>query len=731
MTRQCSDPNAALIEAVINAGTDTATSWGAGVAWVFERAVVKVNLRPGDNGVHGQFELRINGQESLSSIDAFSGKTGGLDVSKTYRLRMRQHEDRFIVEAAIQNERAPIYEPLFSFRRNRAWGETQAMRVGKMDRSGDASDEGGPLGELVRLKIESAAAYGPLDEAKLEQAQAAAEAAAQESGDSPITVSVHYELYDGIPVMSKWITVHNHSDTQIQVDRFTGEELALVEQESWVETRENAPLPPPQYLHVETDFCFGAMNALGANRHVVNWRADKTYTSQVNYGLNTPCLLVVEPTYGPAQRVEPGKVLEGFRTFELVYDTEERERQGLAYRKMYRTIAPWVTENPITHHLLTNRPDKAREAIDKAAEVGFEAIIFSFGSGFNMENRSPQYLATWKEVADYAKSKDIELGTYSLFSSRGVGREHMAVLPPGQRATHGQIPSMASDWAQNWLKTVRNFYQQTGFSQFENDGPWPGDIDITPRPPIQFGIDDSRWAQWLQNNGLYRGLRGEGVYINQPDYHFLNGGNKGTMGYREVNWSLPRAEQQIITRQNIYDGTWTRTPSMGWMHVPLAQYHGGGAAATIEPLHQHLDHYQMMLQSNLGLGVQAHYRGPRIYDTDATRDMVKGVVDWFRKYRDILESDVIHGRRADGRDLDWMLHVNPKLERKGMLCVYNPLPEDVTKTLRVNLYYTGLTDKAMISESDKSPQQIEIARDNTVDIEVTVQAGKMTWYVIR
>ena len=86
-----------------------------------------------------------------------------------------------------------------------------------------------------------------------------------------------------------------------------------------------------------------------------------------------------------------------------------------------------------------------------------------------------------------------------------------------------------------------------------------------------------------------------------------------------------------------------------------------------------------------------------MFDTEETRDLVKSVVDWFKTYRDILESDFIHGRRADGRELDWILHVNPRLDEKGMLCVYNPLDQDVTRTLRVNLYYTGLTDAAHVS----------------------------------
>jgi hypothetical protein len=293
------------------------------------------------------------------------------------------------------------------------------------------------------------------------------------------------------------------------------------------------------------------------------------------------------------------------------------------------------------------------------------------------------------------------------------------------------MPSLTSDWGQEWIETIRGFYLNTGFSQFENDGPYPGDIDVTPRPPLQRGIKDSRWAQWQHNNRLYRGLRASGVYINQPDYHHLNGGNKSSMGYREVNWSLPRAQQVIHTRQNIYDGTWLKTPSMGWMHVPLSEYHGGGAAATIEPLHKHIDHYRLMLLSNLGMGVQAHYRGPRVYDTGKTREMVKSAVDWFKQYRDILESDIIHGRRADGRDLDWVLHVNPRLKNKGMLCVYNPLGKDVTKTLRVNLYYTGLTQQAVVSTADGASVVFDLGRDCTIDLEVTVPANAMSWYLVR
>jgi hypothetical protein len=546
-----------------------------------------------------------------------------------------------------------------------------------------------------------------------------------------IRVSVHYELYDGLPAMSKWITVHNPSDHAIMLDRFTAEELAVVEHANWVEHRDGVPIPQPEYLHVETDFAFGGFNPQNANRHVVHWRTDPLYTTQVNYALQTPCLLVVEPTYGPAQRIDAGATFESCRVFELAYDDGNRERRGLALRRFYRTLAPWVTENPITHHLLSKDPDRVRAAIDQAAEVGFEMIILSFGSGFNMEDRTPQHLATWKAVAQYGKDRGVELGAYSLFSSRNVGTEHMIVSPEGERPTHGQCPAVTSSWGQQWLSTVLDFFPSSGFALFENDGPYPGDVDVTPRPPLQQGIRDSRWVQWRHTASLYRDLCGRGVSINAPDYYYFNGSNKCGMGYREVNWSLPRAQQVIHTRQNIYDGTWTKTPSMGWMFVPLSQYHGGGAAATIEPLAEHLDHYRMMLQSNLGMGVQAHYRGPRLFDTAETREMVKRQVDWFKRYRDILESDIVHGRRADGRDLDWVLHVNPHLPIKGLLCIYNPLPTEVSSTLAPDLYYTGLTGTAHVSHEGAAEVAMALDDHHRVRLVATVPANAMTWYVFR
>ena len=519
--------------------------------------------------------------------------------------------------------------------------------------------------------------------------------------------------------------------SRISSERFESEILALVEHDNPVETRDGVPPRRPQHLHVGTDFAFGGFTAENANRHVVHWRADPEYSTQVNYLRQSPCLLVVSPSYGPAQRVPPRTSFTSYRCWELAFDSLERERRGLALRRLYRTIAPWITENPLMMHMRDARPERVREAIDQCAAVGFEMLILSFGSGFQIENEDPDYLAQWREIADHAKKQGVEIGGYSLLSSRRIGGGNDIVSPEGQRPTHGNCPALSSEWGQDYFRKLYAFFPKTGFTLLEHDGPYPGDVDVTPRPPLQRGVLDSRWVQWRIATDFYRWCRAQGIYVNAPDHYFLSGTSKLGMGYREVNWSLPRAQQVIHTRQNIYDGTWHRPPSLGWMFVPLTQYHGGGAAATIEPLDEHREHYGRMLDANLAMGVQACYRGPRLYDTERVRELVAGRVAWFKRHRAILESDLVHGRRADGRDVDWMLHVHPQLEERGMLVVFNPLPEAVERTLSVDLYYTGLTGAASVSMGGAAPVRVPLDARGRARIPVRVPAGGFAWAVLR
>jgi hypothetical protein len=546
-----------------------------------------------------------------------------------------------------------------------------------------------------------------------------------------LTVSIHYEMYDRLPVIAKWFTLKNASTEPIKLNSFLSEILAVVEAESAVDNRSRWLYPN---IHVESDYAFHGMDATTANE-VIHWQNDPEYLTQVSYARTNPCLLEAKLKLGPDSIVKPSEAFESFRVFELIYDSTERERQGLSLRRMYRTIAPWVTENPLMMHVRYADWDTVKNAIDQCAEVGFEMVILTFGSGFNIENDSTEYLAEMKKYADYAKSRGVEIGGYSLLASRRVSDEDDVINPqtgkPGGFATFGNSPCLASKWAIDYFKKLYTFFPKTGFNLLEHDGSYPGDFCASQKHPGHTGYADSQYKQWKVISDFYKFCREEGIYLNVPDFYYLTGSNKCGMGYRETNWSLPRPQQVIHTRQNIYDGTWQKTPSMGWMFVPLTEYHGGGAAATIEPLNEHLDHYELMLMSNLGAGVQACYRGPRLYDSDQTKKMVKKCVDWYKRHREVLEGDLVHLRRADGRDIDYWLNVNPAANEKGLLMVYNPLKREVKKTIRVPLYYTGLTDIATISHRDEKSNAFKLDKNCCVMLPVQVKPNSYTWFVIR
>jgi len=542
-----------------------------------------------------------------------------------------------------------------------------------------------------------------------------------------LTVSVCYEMYDRIPLVCKWLVIRNGGERPVRLNTFVNEILAAVEAETTGPVRPRWEFPN---LHVESDYAFNGGTPSEADV-TTHWVLDPQYTTQ---RWKTPSLMESRPPIGPDAVIAPGGTFETFRTFDLIYDSTDRERKGLTLRRMYRTVAPWVAENPIYMNVLPADPVTVRRAVDQCAEVGFEMVGLSFGSGFNIENDDPAYVRRIKDLADYAHAKGIELGGYSLLASRSVGPEHDVIdrrtgKPGG--AVYGNSPCLGSRWGEEYFRKVSTFIERAGLDLFEHDGSYPGDLCASTVHPGHRGLADSQWTQWKKISGFYRWCRARGVYLTVPDWYFLNGSSKVFLGYCEENWTRPRESQVLLSRQNIFDGTWQKTPSMGWSFLPLVNYKGGGPAALIEPLAEHLDAYEAHLAQNFGAGIQSCYRGRRLYDTEATKAVVKRWTDFYKKYRPILESDVIHVRRPDGRHLDALLHVNPQLEPKGLAVVFNPLKRDVESTLVLPLYYTGLTDSAEVRREGGPPVRYALDGQCRLRLPVKLRARGWTWLVIR
>lgn len=698
------DAEARVFVAKINPGTDKGVSWGPGLGLVFDKRIVKVNLRCANSEI-GFYD---GDQEVLAS---------GIKPSTPVWLRLEMGSSK--IKAAYSYDGAE-----WTYFASTPCADDEKpllVRVGKMDWRGGSSDHD-DKGELGRCMIDQVTMLGNYsDEAKNLSAS-------KLSYLKQVEVNVHYELYDNMPIFCKWITVNNGSNQPIVVNKFKSEILAAIEPESNVDTRKCWTYPN---ITVETDYNFGGMSDETILNSSIAWNIDPLYKSQVNYERTTPCLLESYPKYGPEQTIAAGDTFASFRTWELLNDSWDRERKGLGHRKLMRTMAPWGTENPVLMHVRSAKPESVKHAVDQCAEVGFEKVIMTFGSGFNTEDTSTSNIDQLKMLADYAHSKNITLGGYSLLASRSINKENDVVMPEGKTPTFGHSPCIESAWGHEYFSQLYNLYEKTGMDSFEHDGSYPGDVCASTNHPGHKGLADSQWNQYKRITDFYKWCRSKGIYLNVPDYYFLSGSNKIAMGYREVNWSLPRLQQEIVERQNIYDGTWTKSPSMGWMFVPLVEYQGGGAEATIEPLKEHLPHYGQRLANLFGAGVQACYRGPQLYDSPETKEVVAKWVSFYKRHRQVLDADIIHIRRPDGRDYDAILHADPSGVEKGLLMVYNPLGEPIKRKVKVNLYYTGLKGKASMSINDGKPRKIAIDPKGDVWVDVDIPAHSQCWYIFK
>ena len=547
-----------------------------------------------------------------------------------------------------------------------------------------------------------------------------------------VEVVVHYEIYDGIPLIVKWVSVVNNKDRSLILNRIVNESLGLVEEESAVVGSPDQ-MKKQHGIYVETNYAFNNAMRYDISDQTTHWLTDSTYTSQVNYNYQTPCVLEVYPEKVNAVSLSPGENMNSVRTHELLMDSYDRERRGLMIQRMYTTVAPWTSQNPIFMHLVSKNDEQVINAVDQCAATGYEALILSFGSHCNMEDTSASNVLKWKKLAEYAHSKNILIGSYSLFSSRRIDDETDVIDPktgkPGG-AFFGNAPCMGSKWGLTYIDKLKYFISNTGFNLFENDGPYPGDVCASTVHPGHVGLDDSQWKQMQLQKGLYRWCNENGVYVNAPDWYFLDGTHKIAIGYREVNFSLSREQQKILNRQNINDGTYEKSPSMGWGFVPLTKYQGGGTEAVLEPLQDHLKDYEMLMVQYYGAGVQACYRGPRLYDTEKTKALVTNTIGWYKKYRDILNAPIIHLRRADGRDWDGFMHVSTTLKDRAFVLLFNPTKQEITRKINLPLYYSGLKGTVLVSKKDELKSMATIKEDK-ISIDVSIPAEGYTWYVIR
>ena len=119
-----------------------------------------------------------------------------------------------------------------------------------------------------------------------------------------------------------------------------------------------------------------------------------------------------------------------------------------------------------------------------------------------------------------------------------------------------------------------------------------------------------------------------------------------------------------------------------------------------------------------------------MFDDAASLAAITKWVAFYKQHRAILSSDIIHVRRPDAQSLDAIMHVNPKLATKGLIVLFNPTSKGLNGTLPIDMYYTGLTEIATISEQGSNAVEMVLARDYTIELAYTLSARSITWFTV-
>lgn len=234
---------------------------------------------------------------------------------------------------------------------------------------------------------------------------------------SSIVISVNYEMYVGMPLLAKWMTVQNTGTKPIIVNEVVIEYLGTQKPYAPLSL---SPMAQPwehdtsaltaSWLYVEANIPHGAL---------VKWEMDPSIALSpgadepvlnCSYSVGPGVVLQNTNSYG---KTKSGTQLQQFDTYhvlELVTDSYDRERVALSRHRMTRLLAPQTQENPIFFHGTDSSSSGFKMSIDQMAEVGFEMYIYSFGSGFALEDLSESNIGKIAGDIGYAKTKGIEVG---------------------------------------------------------------------------------------------------------------------------------------------------------------------------------------------------------------------------------------------------------------------------------------------------------------------------------
>lgn len=535
------------------------------------------------------------------------------------------------------------------------------------------------------------------------------------SDELSLEAIVRYEVYDNMPVIMKLVTVKNIGESETVIDNITTDIISITENRDMI--------------FVDSDY--------NSTTDFLGLELSKYAKNYARYSYD---FLEVAPKYRMNVKLSPNETLDSIITYELLFGADYYEQRLIEVKEMYRRIAPWCTDNVTFFHLISNSPSAICKAADQCAETGVEMIIQSFGSGVNMESDNDWYLNRIKKAYDYGHDKGLRMGAYTLAYVKNYRpvRGHEALNHDYSHICR----CLACDWANKYMKNVLRFIDRTGADAVEIDGPYGMLMCSGGKTHNHDDFTDSQYKQWKSSVvDWYNEIKRRGVYINAPDWHFLNGTNRSGVGYEEIAFSEKRAEQLVTSRIYYYKGTFSKNPSQGWGFLPLNVYHGGGKDAMFAPTDENAFEFDWAMAQIAASGVWPTIRGKHVYDSEKGKEILTKWTGIYKKYRDVLNGITVHFMppRIDTDNptrttcIDAIMSQLPYGENRGFVMFFNQTDKERTEKITLPVYYTGLTNldapPAPFENTKNSDVKFPIYGDEIAPLVIKARDGSKRTYI--
>jgi hypothetical protein len=542
-----------------------------------------------------------------------------------------------------------------------------------------------------------------------------------------LRVETHYEMYDGIPAMAKWLNVYMSDGgatpgpylraASIEVmhvpwelrNRFHAEEAYIpsVGERNSMEASGWYPADGADFSGV-TSSPFNLWTYDEDEKGP--WGPDAAWQYWYDQGVNET-LLDARYAIGPGLNVTD-RNLTTFRLYEILHDTDDLDRQGLARKKLLRTASPAILTDIWPAYMVGGDSASIRAGADMASQAGFRAL-HTQTDPFDM---SPAHIAQVRADLAYVHSKGLVAAYYVLLQNPPGMTAAEEAIDPVTGGGEGVACFATSAHAQ-FLANLANFTEQTGFDFLDTDGPYEAYPCASHDHDGHRDVFDSQVRQWEENVAWYRtlptapnplSLAGSGIIVTCPDPYEMAAGTIGQpIGYTDRWGSVGnRWEWLLMGRVYAYDGTLWKSPTNGLMPFDLNR---AGAMSSADDLNW-LDNG---LSVFLGLAGR-NFQGGALWQNNASQALWMQWQAVFASYRSILNADIVHIRKPTGRSWDAVLHADPEApegEAKGFALFWNPTLSPIALSTSLSVYYCGFAAGASVNAAWRDGTKQQLAQD--------------------